>query len=592
MGGGASKPAKPDVVLFSSKYDLGEIIGRGAFSEVRNCTRLSDGELLAAKVISKSKMTSEDMSLLSNEIAILNSLDHPNIISLVEFIDETSHLYIVTELVAGGELFDRIVRKEHYSEKDARNLVRVFLETMVYLHKRNIVHRDLKPENLLLLSDKNDTDIKIADFGLSKRVKDLTGNDPACGTPGYVAPEILQGKAYGTEVDIWAIGVIMYILIAGYPPFYHDDQKKLFKQIKNARYDFHPQHWDGKSKDSQDMIQMMLCKDQRKRWTAEKLLAHPWMTVDENVLAKNSLAGSQDTLKKFNARRRFRAATQAIILTNRIRALTGAIVRQIDAETAEYQRGVGAVYKEDAGPPGEDESADNSDEYHKDLPDFLTKSASKDGTLDPVAPAEEAVEGKEVVAEVPAVSAIAEEPAAEPEAEGGASASPSKSASASELGVSKSTQSLHSEKAPSKSASQAELNDVDAKALSNSNSQADVKGPSNSNSQAELALAKSPSRSAQAEAASNGPSKSNSQASLAPTKSVGTLGAEATDTGTGADNGGDPEDASASLNKDVSVVGSEGSEQGGESAEKDMSNAVSTGNLIDEPAAGDDGAEE
>jgi calcium/calmodulin-dependent protein kinase I len=234
MGGGTSKPAKPDVVLFSSKYDLGEVIGRGAFSEVRNCRRLSDGVLLAAKVINKSKLTQEDMGLLSNEIAILNSLDHPNIIHLIEFIDEASNLYIVTELVAGGELFDRIVRKEHYSEKDARHLVRVFLETMVYLHKRNIVHRDLKPENLLLLSDKNDTDIKIADFGLSKRVKDLTGNDPACGTPGYVAPEILQGKMYGTEVDIWAIGVIMYILIAGYPPFYNDDQKKLQADQKCA----------------------------------------------------------------------------------------------------------------------------------------------------------------------------------------------------------------------------------------------------------------------------------------------------------------------------------------------------------------------
>ena len=379
MGGGTSKTvAKNEMVSFASKYKLGEVLGTGAFSEVRNCTRLSDGEALAAKVINKSRLTTEDMAMLSSEIAILNSLHHPNIIHLVEFIDETGFLYIVTELVAGGELFDRIVRKEHYSEKDARNLVKIFLETMVYLHSRNVVHRDLKPENLLLFSDKNDTDIKIADFGLAKRVRDLSGNDAACGTPGYVAPEILLGKPYGTEVDIWAIGVIMYILIAGYPPFYHDDQKKLFKLIKSCRYDFHKQHWGGKSLESQDMITMMICKDQRKRWTAEKLLQHPWMLVDENVLAQSSLADSQSTLLKFNARRRFRAATQAIILTNRIRAFTGAIGKQISSETAEYQRGLSMVYKEDASTLGESE--DDSDISHLTVPDFVSRHPSVDVT--------------------------------------------------------------------------------------------------------------------------------------------------------------------------------------------------------------------
>lgn len=262
---------------------------------------------------------------------------------LFETFDEGSDFYIVTELVEGGELFDRIVSKAHYTEKEARDLIKIMLETMDYMHKTGVVHRDLKPENLLLctgntlntmfelktmlivvvllLSETDDSDIKIADFGFAKRVKDLSPKETACGTPGYVAPEILRGDKYGTEVDVWSMGVICYVLLAGYPPFYDEDQKRLFKKIKEGRYHFHEDYWSNTSPEAIDMIKMMLCVDQSKRWTAEQLLKHPWITMGDESLEGKDLTSSITVMRKFNARRRLRAAADAVIMANRMNRL-------------------------------------------------------------------------------------------------------------------------------------------------------------------------------------------------------------------------------------------------------------------------------
>ena len=147
----------------------------------------------------------------------------------------------------------------------------------------------------------------------------------ACGTPGYVAPEILRGDRYGGEVDVWSIGVITYILLAGYPPFYDDDQKRLFRKIKEGRFHFHEEHWANASPESMDMIKCMLCVSQKDRWTAKRLLQHPWMGVNDQVLEVKSLQGVITTMKKFNARRRLKAAAEAIIMANRMKKLLGAI---------------------------------------------------------------------------------------------------------------------------------------------------------------------------------------------------------------------------------------------------------------------------
>ena len=275
---------------------------------------------------------------------------------LYEVFEEGQEFYIVTELVQGGELFDRIVSKSHYSEKECRDLIKVLLTTLEYMHTNNVVHRDLKPENLLLMSgacpcgdcvppplpcthpfslsaDSDDTNIKIADFGFAKKISDLQPQEVACGTPGYVAPEILRGDLYGGEVDIWSLGVITYVLLAGYPPFYDDDTRKLFRKIKEARYYFDEDYWSSISPEAIDMIKKMICLDQKERWTAGQLLRHPWIEAQDEVLANKDITSTLVEMKRYNARRKLKAAANTIITLNRMKkmALTTSIRRKSEA---------------------------------------------------------------------------------------------------------------------------------------------------------------------------------------------------------------------------------------------------------------------
>lgn len=304
---------------FNQCYMLARELGSGAFSVVKLGVNLESGQKTAVKVVSKKKLSEEDYASLLTEIEILSHLDHPHIIKLFETFDEGTEIYIVTELVEGGELFDRIVSKAHYTEKEARDLIKLVLETLAYMHGNGIVHRDLKPENLLLVSETDDSALKIADFGFAKRIIDLTAKETACGTPGYVAPEILRGDKYGAEVDIWSMGVICYVLLAGYPPFYDEDQKRLFRKIKEGRYHFHEDYWSNTSPEAINLIQNMICVDQSKRWTAEQLLKHPWITLGDEKLEQKDLSGSITVMRKFNARRRLKAAADAVILANRMK---------------------------------------------------------------------------------------------------------------------------------------------------------------------------------------------------------------------------------------------------------------------------------
>jgi len=278
-------------------------------------------------------LSEEDISSIDKEIDVLRTLKHPNIIELHEVFKGECEYYIVTELVQGGELFDRIVTKMHYTELEARDLIKIFISTMHFMHSNDICHRDLKPENLLLVSEDDDSEVKIADFGYAKNISMLHDEAP-CGTPGYVAPEILRGDSYGAEVDIWSMGVVCYVLLAGYPPFYDDDTKKLYRKIRSGNYQFHPEHWDLISEDAKDFIKRMLTVDQKKRWTAQQLLQHPWITYDAKALSTRGLDNTITNLKKFNARKKFRAAAQAVIISNRM----GALFVQKDAEA---QRKIG-----------------------------------------------------------------------------------------------------------------------------------------------------------------------------------------------------------------------------------------------------------
>jgi len=261
----------------TKKYEVKGELGRGAFSVVKMGINKKTGEKVAIKIIDRNDVGKDYEKNLKMEMDILRRVDHPNIIALHEMIEAGNKLYFVMELVTGGELFDRIVEKGSYSEEDAKVLVRKIVSAIDYLHKQNIAHRDLKPENLLVKSIDDDTEVKIADFGLSKIIDKDKMMQTACGTPGYVAPEVLNAEGYDKEVDMWSVGVITYILLCGFPPFYSESVPEVFEQIMKAEYDYPEEYWDEISAEAKDFIDHLLVVDVAKRLTAEQSLNHPWL---------------------------------------------------------------------------------------------------------------------------------------------------------------------------------------------------------------------------------------------------------------------------------------------------------------------------
>jgi len=271
-----SDPDPDDERPIDERYEIGNELGRGAFSVVKLATSKRSGKKYAVKIIEKAN-AGQDMARLRTEMEILKSVRHPNIIALKEIIEDDNTLYIITELVTGGELFDKIVELGAYTESDAAELVIKMVSAIDYLHKKNIVHRDLKPENLLLKDDDDVSEIKLADFGLSKIVGNKVMMQTACGTPGYVAPEVLQASPYDKEVDLWSIGVITYILLCGFPPFYNESLPLLFEQIMKADYDYPPDYWDEISDSAKNFIDCLLVVEPSERMTAEQALQHEWL---------------------------------------------------------------------------------------------------------------------------------------------------------------------------------------------------------------------------------------------------------------------------------------------------------------------------
>ena len=195
-----------------------------------------------------------------------------------EYFDTEKHLYLVLDYVEGGELFDRIVDAGSFTEADASRITRQMVEAIQYLHESNIVHRDLKPENLLFKARDNVDEITVTDFGLAKIANDAASLKTACGTPNYVAPEILFQRGYGKEVDVWSLGVILFILLCGYPPFYDESDSALFELIMKGRFEFDERYWSEISAEAKDLISKMLIVDPKVRLSTQQVLAHPWIT--------------------------------------------------------------------------------------------------------------------------------------------------------------------------------------------------------------------------------------------------------------------------------------------------------------------------
>jgi calcium/calmodulin-dependent protein kinase I len=293
-------------------YEMKEVLGTGAFATVKRAVKKSDKSEYAIKIIDKAKLNKEELAVIHDEVDIMQKVNHPHCVKMYELYDTKKKLYMVLEILRGGELFDRIVKRRFFSESQAAQVVQSVVAAISYLHKIGVVHRDLKPENLLYATKEDDSIIKLTDFGLAKftKVKMAT----ACGTPGYVAPEILSGKPYGPEVDLWSIGVILYILLCGFPPFFDENTPNLYRAIKACRFDFPSPYWDDISDPAKNLISRLLTVDPKQRATSEQVLAHPWIS---NKISSNISPTLADRLALMQYKRILRRGVKALIFINR-----------------------------------------------------------------------------------------------------------------------------------------------------------------------------------------------------------------------------------------------------------------------------------
>uniref|UniRef100_A0A915DEK2 Calcium/calmodulin-dependent protein kinase type II n=1 Tax=Ditylenchus dipsaci TaxID=166011 RepID=A0A915DEK2_9BILA len=289
---------------FSDNYEVKEELGKGAFSVVRRCVQKATNMEFAAKIINTRKLSARDFQKLEREARICRKLQHTNIVRLHDNIQEEGFHYLVFDLVTGGELFEDIVAREFYSEADASHCIQQILESIAYCHLNSVVHRDLKPENLLLASRAKGAAVKLADFGLAIEVQ------------GEL--EAWYGLLEHPPVDIWACGVILYILLVGYPPFWDEDQHRLYAQIKNGAYDYPSPEWDTVTPEAKSLIDSMLTLNPKKRITAEQALRVPWICNRDRVASMMHRQDTVDCLRKFNARRKLKAAISAVTLVNRM----------------------------------------------------------------------------------------------------------------------------------------------------------------------------------------------------------------------------------------------------------------------------------
>lgn len=268
------------VYEFDDYYEMGCELGTGKFSSVRECTNRASGGKYAVKIIEKSQMNDKDKESLRTEIAILQLVNHPNVISLKNVFESRNRIYIVMGLVRGGDLFDRLASKRRFDEFTTRSIILKLLSTVQYLHDYGIVHRDLKPENIMVVNTERDDNIKIADFGLSKFAAPEEVMKLPCGTLAYVAPEVLQMTGYGKEVDVWSIGVIMFVLLRGKLPFDGKKRSHIIQKTIAGKINLEDDIvWDKVTPEGKDLISKLLITDPRKRITISEAINHKWFQI-------------------------------------------------------------------------------------------------------------------------------------------------------------------------------------------------------------------------------------------------------------------------------------------------------------------------
>jgi len=305
-------------------YDLGDELGSGAFSVVVKAQHKKSHDIVAIKQVDKEQTDAEEMY---NELSVMSLLKHPNLVTFTEIFEGPEKFYVVMELVTGGELFDRIIELQRYSEKEAVHVMLQVLSGLKHMHDNNIAHRDLKPENLLLSSKEYHATVKIADFGFATKVTKDSDLLQLVGTPPYFAPELsrLRDQAvndgYGRPVDIWAMGVILYILLSGIHPFQIADEDLMLDNIQAAKWDWVGPNWPKISGDAKDLVRSMLTKAAHDRYTITQCLTHKWLTSDMKEV--EDLGAVAEAIKILQAKKRLKGAMQAVLAQQKLKRLLG-----------------------------------------------------------------------------------------------------------------------------------------------------------------------------------------------------------------------------------------------------------------------------
>lgn len=277
-------------------------LGEGSFGFVKVATRIGSSMKRAIKVIPKKKV--KNTELLSSEINIMKQIDHPCIIQLYENFEDSQYIYLVMEICEGGELFDKIIELDHFSEEQAVEIFHQIVSAISYLHSLNIVHRDLKPENFLIYDKSDNIQIKLIDFGLAKVMNQQKQLKSRSGTCYYIAPEIFKGP-YDEKCDIWSLGIILFMILSGYPPFDGDNEAEIIRAVRSAELEFDDTIWQQVSDEAKDLIRHMLERDPIKRYSCSDIFQHPWMNQSH---PKTPLFIDINKLRQYQLSKKFKRA--------------------------------------------------------------------------------------------------------------------------------------------------------------------------------------------------------------------------------------------------------------------------------------------
>lgn len=293
---------------FLKYYEVGVKIGEGTYATVKECKHRFTQQQLAVKCVNLALLNPQEQSDLQRELELLAKMAHPSIVKLTEVFEYHSVVYMVQELLTGGELFEKILEKKRYTEEEAKRVVSGLAAALAYCHSMGVVHRDVKPENVLLVTREEFSPVKLVDFGFATTIPTEGKLSLVCGTPGYVAPEMLQEGGYQEQIDNWSMGVIIYIMLAGFPPFNIDleapgGRERLFEQIRQGNVTFPSPYWDAVSPEAIDLVSKLLEVDPQKRCTAQQVLEHGWMHSLANV--------------EFDAKLMWKSAIRKVVVTNR-----------------------------------------------------------------------------------------------------------------------------------------------------------------------------------------------------------------------------------------------------------------------------------